>query len=194
MFERMRAHFPHSRTQATNVARWATSKLWMLWISRDFAALGTGANLIRPCWIFGAENISIGDHVQIGPMCRIGALWGTPITIGDRCEITGGSSLFAQTDGIEIGASVLLAWNVQIFDSHHKTSDPTRPIREQGMTRGGKVVIRDGAWLGANVVVLAGVTIGRNAVIGANSVVTRDVPDFGVVAGAPARPIRSTGD
>jgi acetyltransferase-like isoleucine patch superfamily enzyme len=53
------------------------------------------------------------------------------------------------------------------------------------------VLIRQGAWLGQNVVVCPGVTIGRGAVIGANSVVNRDIPDFCVAAGAPARVLKS---
>lgn len=53
------------------------------------------------------------------------------------------------------------------------------------------VVIRDKVWLGFNVIVLKGVTIGEGSVVAAGSVVTRDVPDFTLVAGNPARFIRS---
>jgi acetyltransferase-like isoleucine patch superfamily enzyme len=146
--------------------------------------------MVLPVWVFGSRDITVGDRVLIGQLTRIGALGGAKITIGDECEITGGSSLFARSDGIEIGRGVLMAWNVQIYDAEHETSDPARPIRDQGLARGGKVRIRDGAWLGANVVVLSGVTIGRNAVVGANSVVTADIPDFATAAGVPAKVIR----
>jgi acetyltransferase-like isoleucine patch superfamily enzyme len=52
------------------------------------------------------------------------------------------------------------------------------------------VVIGDGSWLGHGAVVLPGVTIGKHVVIGANSVVTKDIPDFSVAVGSPARVIR----
>ena len=82
-----------------------------------------------------------------------------------------------------------MAPNVQIYDAQHAIADTERPIRLQGVARGGKVYIRDGAWLGANVVVMPGVTIGCNAVIGANSVVTLDAY-FATAAGIPAKVIR----
>ena len=52
------------------------------------------------------------------------------------------------------------------------------------------MVIGDNVWLGANVVVTSGVTIGRRAAIGANSVVTEDIPAFGIAAGAPAKVLK----
>jgi acetyltransferase-like isoleucine patch superfamily enzyme len=165
---------------------WFASRAWTRWISRDFESFGSDSVFVLPCWVFGAESITVGDRVQIGPACRMGALFGAKITIGDESEIVAGASLFAQTEGIEIGRGVLMAPNVQIYDAQHATSAPDLPIRAQGLARGGKVRIGDGAWLGANVVVLEGVTIGRNAVVGANSVVTKDVPDHATAAGIPA--------
>lgn len=73
--------------------------------------------------------------------------------------------------------------------------------REYDVARRGPVVVGPGAWLGVNAVVLPGVTVGRGAIVGAGAVVTRDVPDFAVVVGVPARVIgdvrdrqRGTGD
>jgi acetyltransferase-like isoleucine patch superfamily enzyme len=61
----------------------------------------------------------------------------------------------------------------------------------QGLTAPAPVRIGEGSWLGINVCILPGVTLGRNCVVAANSVVTRSVPDGGVVAGAPARLLRT---
>ena len=72
---------------------------------------------------------------------------------------------------------------------NHNYQDPSRPIRLQGITAR-PIRIAEGAWIGANVVVTAGVSIGRNAVVGAGSVVTRDVPDYCMAAGNPARVIK----
>jgi acetyltransferase-like isoleucine patch superfamily enzyme len=61
----------------------------------------------------------------------------------------------------------------------------------QGVDKIQPVLIKRGAWLGQNVVVCPGVTIGRGSVIGANSVVVKDIPDFSVAVGAPARVVKS---
>ena len=55
---------------------------------------------------------------------------------------------------------------------------------------GGKVVIGEGTWLGTNVVVVGNVRVGKHCVIGANSVVTKDIPDYSVAAGIPCRVIK----
>ncbi len=174
----------------SNLLWWYASRAWTRWVAREFGAFGSDSMLVVPCWVFGAGEITVGERVSIGQCTRLGALDGAKITIGDQCEITGGSSFFARTEGIEIGRGVLMAWNVQIYDAEHAIAAPDRPIRDQGLARGGKVRICDGAWLGANVVVLQGVTIGRNAVVGANSVVTSDIPDFATAVGTPARVIK----
>ena len=62
---------------------------------------------------------------------------------------------------------------------------------EQGVSAEG-IVIEDGAWIGAGAIILDGVRIGRNGVIGAGSVVTRDVPDYGIAIGAPAEIVGDT--
>ena len=61
----------------------------------------------------------------------------------------------------------------------------------QGVDNVGEVVIDDGAWLGQNVVVTSGVRIGRGAAVGANAVVTKDVPDYSLAVGSPARVVKS---
>lgn len=193
MLDRVRRRWPKSRLAGSNLAWWLISRTWTRWVARDFEAFGPGSIMLLPCAVAGPDRVSIGAHVEFGPMCRMGALHGARLRIGDRCEIVGGSSFFAQGEGIEIGSGVLMAWNVQIYDSHHETADRSRPIREQGVARAGRVTIRDGAWLGANVVVFPGVTIGRNAIIGANAVVTRDVPDYATAVGAPARVLGADG-
>jgi acetyltransferase-like isoleucine patch superfamily enzyme len=64
------------------------------------------------------------------------------------------------------------------------------PIQTQGHVAK-SIEIGDDVWIGANVVVLGGVRIGRGAVIGAGAVVTRDIPEFAIAVGVPARPVGS---
>jgi len=85
---------------------------------------------------------------------------------------------------------VLLARNVYIADHGHAFEDVNTPIMLQGIDHVGEVEIAKHSWLGQNVCVLPGVRIGQHCVIGANSVVTRDVPDFSVAVGAPARIVK----
>jgi acetyltransferase-like isoleucine patch superfamily enzyme len=78
---------------------------------------------------------------------------------------------------------------VYITDQNHGYEDITIPISKQSQPERA-VSIGDGSWLGHGSVVLPGVTIGRHVVIGANSVVTKDIPDFSVAVGVPAKVIR----
>ena len=84
---------------------------------------------------------------------------------------------------------VLLAQQVIVSALNHNFEDVTRPIRVQHVNTK-PVRICDGAWIGAHAIILPGVTVGRNSVVAAGSVVTRDVPDFSVVVGNPARVVR----
>ncbi len=88
-----------------------------------------------------------------------------------------------------IGDDVLLAQNVVLSALNHNYEDISRPIKDQGVYVS-PIVVGPGSWLGAGAVVLAGVTVGRNVVVAAGAVVTKDVPDFCVVVGNPARVVR----
>jgi len=89
---------------------------------------------------------------------------------------------------VEIGPGVLVSDFVYIGDFDHRTEDVNRPIKDQGIVKA-PVRIGAGCWLGVKATVLRGCTVGEGAVVGANSVVTRHVPPYTVVAGAPARVI-----
>ena len=113
--------------------------------------------------------------------------------IGESVIIPGGTTLVCDPGNpkstIFIEDGVLLGPNVAIYSFTHRFTNRRIPVKEQGIevadTR-----LKSGCWIGINSVIMPGVTIGKNSVVGANSVVTKDVPDFSVVAGAPARIIR----
>ena len=77
-----------------------------------------------------------------------------------------------------------------LIAENHVADDPERPIKVQGVSRE-SILIEDDVWLGAGVIVVAGVTIGRGSAVAAGCVVTHDVPPFALVAGVPARVVRS---
>lgn len=92
------------------------------------------------------------------------------------------------TDQVTLGDRVSIAPRVTLVTSSHPN---TARIRAVAPTARGPVTIEHDAWIGAGAVILPGVTIGWGAVVGANSVVTEDIPPLTVVAGLPARPVRT---
>lgn len=124
------------------------------------------------------------------------------VTIGSRTYI-GTSHIVCHTK-VDIGDDVIISWGVTIVD--HDSHSLYASARHDDVLLWGKgrkswagvkinpVVIRDRSWIGFGATILKGVTVGEGAVIGAKSVVTRDVPPNCVVAGNPARVIRSLGD
>jgi acetyltransferase-like isoleucine patch superfamily enzyme len=150
----------------------------------------------KPTTIFNEQYISIGDDVLIGPGVALSAgmvpgqecLVTPVVTIGDRCLIGRGSGIVGHFS-ISIGNDVWTGHHVYITDQNHGYEDITIPISKQSQPERA-VSIGDGSWLGHGSVVLPGVTIGRHVVIGANSVVTKDIPDFSVAVGVPAKVIR----
>lgn len=108
------------------------------------------------------------------------------VMIGDDCIIGLGSVLIGP---VAIGHHVMLAQHVVISGLNHEYQDITIPIKSQGITKA-PIVIGDNTWIGANSVITAGVTIGKNCVVAGGSVVTRDIPDYTVVAGTPARVLK----
>ncbi|WP_129674403.1 DapH/DapD/GlmU-related protein [Candidatus Chloroploca sp. Khr17] len=110
------------------------------------------------------------------------------ITIGAR-SLIGESCILRGQGGIHIGDDVYLGTLVQVLAVNHVINDTTRPISHQGITAQG-ITIETGAWIGSGAIVLDGVRVGRNSVVGAGAVVTKDVPDYSVAVGNPARVVR----
>ncbi len=143
--------------------------------------------------------------LQIGPGSAVGCrlvfeTGNGKITIGARTFLGGGTLLDA-AESITIGNDVLVSFEVLIFDhdSHAvefadraaDVSDWLRGHKEWSRVPCAPVVVGDKAWVGARAILLKGVHVGEGAVVAAGSVVTRDVPPWTLVAGCPARVIRS---
>jgi len=186
----------------------ARDRAFSLAMRSSFASFGPRSRISLPTQLHGAERISIGNHVYLGPGCwlltheldateldgaaRAGLAldgMGGRIEIGDRTSIAGYCVLSAAVR-VSIGRGVLFARNVYIADHRHGFQLADRAILDQPLEDLRAVVVEDDAWLGQNVVLLPGVTVGRGAVVGANSVIREDVPPRCVVAGAPGRVVR----
>ena len=109
------------------------------------------------------------------------------IEVGPNTELNG-TSIVSHVS-VRIGADVLLGPQVVIMDSDGHPVDRRLPDVPAHVRRA-PVVIGDHAWIGYGAVIMKGVRIGHHAVVAACAVVTRDVPDHGVVAGNPARLVR----
>jgi acetyltransferase-like isoleucine patch superfamily enzyme len=100
--------------------------------------------------------------------------------VGENCWVS-------CTDSVRIERDAMVGPGCHVTDANHSFRGH-EPINEQPRVAA-PVTIGEGAWLGAGSKVLAGVRVGRGAVVGAGAVVTRDVPDYEIVAGVPARRI-----
>jgi acetyltransferase-like isoleucine patch superfamily enzyme len=146
------------------------------------------------------QLIRIGKHCLIHGNIALLSSSGN-IRIGDHCFVSQGTRIWSSS-GIDIGNRVLVSHNVNILDSNsHSLSAAQRhqeylhAIGQAGTAalaatvRHERVSIGDDVWLGFNVSVLKGVTIGTGAIVAANSVVTKDVEPYSIVAGNPAKVI-----
>lgn len=104
------------------------------------------------------------------------------VTIGKGVTIMNGALMMA-AGGITIEDKVLIAANVKLISNNHDPYDRDVLICKP-------IVIKEGAWIGAGATILPGVTIGKYAIVGSDSVVTKDVQDYAVVAGNPVKIIR----
>lgn len=180
-------------------------KSWILPIR--FGNKPRNLSINYPRSIRNPKRIFIGDGVHLGPNCTLKSITGTGslmtrddgrhieqrfdsrIVIGNRVSATAGLHIAAH-EQITIEDDVMLASNVFMSDALHGYERIDLPYKYQGMVRVAPIVIKRGSWIGQNVVIMPGVSVGEMAIVGANSVVTRDVPDRSIAVGSPARVIR----
>lgn len=111
------------------------------------------------------------------------------ITIGED-SLVGEYTVIRGQGGVTIGNRVYTSPFTQILAVNHVFDDPERTFIDQGITAEG-ITIQDDVWIGAGAIITDGVIIGKGAVIGAGAIVTKDVAPHTLVAGSPAKPIRS---
>lgn len=108
------------------------------------------------------------------------------VNIGENTIIGLGNTIIGP---VSIGNNVMLAQNVVISGLNHNYEDVNLPPSSQGVTCSA-VDIADDVWIGANTVITAGVSIGKHSIIGGGSVVTKNIPEFSVAVGNPARVVK----
>ncbi len=126
--------------------------------------------------------------------CNVNVERGAFFGFGERVRIGNNSSLGENSrlaGPVNIGANVMMGPDVIILTNNHEFARTDIPMIQQGLRPISPVCIGDDVWIGARAILLPGVTIGHGAIVGAGAVVTKHVPPFAIVAGNPARIIRS---
>lgn len=111
------------------------------------------------------SDITIGDYSGIGVDCRIGG----NVTIGDH---------------------VMMGPECVFLPHNHKFDRLDIPMCEQGFSESKPIHIGNDVWIGTRVIIMPGVTVGNHSIIGAGAVVTKDVPEYAIVGGVPARVLK----
>jgi acetyltransferase-like isoleucine patch superfamily enzyme len=170
-------------------------KAFSMTVAGGFHSFGRNSVIQVPARIKNAHRIAVGEGVFVASGSWLHVLedgGDVALEIGDGASVAEGC-VFSSARSIRLGTKVSLARYVYIADHAHAYDDPDAPSLDQGITDIRPVEIGDGAWLGQNVTVLPGVRIGKGCVVAAHSVVSTDVPDYSLAAGAPARVIRRFG-
>lgn len=175
------------------------SHIFTIWLSSLFKKLGRNTILHYPLYTQGEKYISIGNKSGIGARGILTAwnkyqedVFVPEIHIGDNVWIGEGCHITA-INKILIGNNVLMGKYVTISDNSHGNTDLYQfsiPPFKRKLNSKGPVIINDNVWIGDKSTILPGISIGKGSVIGANSVVTKDIPDNCVAAGNPAKIIK----
>lgn len=141
-------------------------KIRYLIVKSIFKKVGSNVNVESRAYFGTGFEIEIGDNSGLGKNCRV-------------------------PYNIKLGNNVLMAEDVLIMYQNHKFDRLDIPMREQGTTKHTKLVIGNDVWISARVIILPSVKrIGNGVIIGAGAVVTKDIPDYAIVGGNPAKIIK----
>lgn len=154
------------------------SHLWFRCWGKRLVRLPSLVALIYRNFVMCARGANLGELVIVEDVVIRGKL--AKLTVG-RHSFIGGRAYIALHDNIVIGNNVVINEGVRLLTGSHDTRSP---IWEQISS---EIKIGDFAWIAAGAIILPGVVIGKGSVVGAGSVVTKDVGDFEIVAGNPAR-------
>ena len=129
-------------------------------------------NYLKKC----GKNIRVKKGAEISP----NSILGNNTELGTRCLIQ---------SNVIIGNDVIMGPDIKIYSRNHNYDSIDKPIRKQGKKYYNTSVAND-VWIGANVLIMAGVKVGNHVIIAAGSVVTKDLPDYSIVGGVPAKVIK----
>ncbi|WP_348081398.1 acyltransferase [Mucilaginibacter sp.] len=135
--------------------------------------------------LFPFNDFALGEHSIVEDFAALNNGVGA-IIIGHHVGVGISNTIIGP---VTLGNYVMLAQNIVLSGLNHGYEDITLPPRVQKVITK-QITVMDNVWIGANSVITAGVIIGKHAVIGAGSVVTKDIPEYSVAVGNPARVIK----
>lgn len=150
---------------------------------------GVELNCLSTQGIQLGNRVTIGKYAIIRPSNIYGGPIGAGLVVGDYSNI-GPFAYIGCSGKITIGRHVMMGPRVSIYAENHVFEDATILMKNQGVEKK-EVIIEDDCWIASNSIILAGVTIGKGSVVAAGSVVTENVAPYSVVAGVPAKWIKS---
>jgi acetyltransferase-like isoleucine patch superfamily enzyme len=155
---------------------------------------GSNARLLKHSLITGHQNIVIGNNFVLSNFAHLKSM--SSIRGYGVCTIEIEDNVFVNEFTIvdsnlqvKIGRNTMIGPHCLIIDSNHVFEDNKMSISEQGCIYKPTIIGED-CWIGAHVVVLPGVAIGNHVIVAANSTVSKDIPDYAIVAGTPAQILR----
>ena len=154
----------------------------------QFKKIGSNVIFEKNVLVFHPENIEIGNNIYVGHNSILKAYHKNKLIIKDDTWI-GQSCYFHSAGGIEIGRAVGIGPEVKILSSTHVEGELDYPIICNDLSFK-KVIIGDGCDIGIGSIILPGITVGQGSIIGAGSVITKDIPEYCVYAGNPAKLLR----
>ena len=162
-------------------------RLWVRFFQFIYLKRGNGSVIYSNVRkdIVPFHSFILGKHSVIENFSTINNMVGD-INIGSNSRIGLCNTIIGP---VTIGNNVNLAQNITISGLNHNYQDPNKTIISQGITTS-PIIIEDDVWIGANSVILACTRIGKHSLIGAGSVVTKNIPDYSVAVGNPAKIIK----
>lgn len=163
-------------------------RLWVKWMLNPFKhKKGKGSVIQRRTRmdLFPYNNFELGKGSMVEDFSTINNGVGD-VLIGDKTIIGIGCTLIGP---LAIGDDVMLAQNIVVSALNHGYQEVSIPPSMQKVICK-PIVISDRVWIGANSVITAGVTLGKHSIIGAGSVVTKDIPEYSVAVGNPAKVVK----
>lgn len=159
-------------------------------VGRNFIAQDNcEINCLSERGITFGDKVTVGSFALIRPTNLYGGPPGAGMKVGNNSSI-GPYAYIGCSGYIEIGENVMISPRVSIYAENHVFDKVQVPMIDQGVIRS-FVKIEDDCWIASNSIILPGVTIGKGAVVAAGSVVTKDVAPYHVVAGNPAKTVKT---
>jgi len=151
----------------------------------DTVSLGTNVKIFHPTLV-NLYGCTIGDETKVGTFVEIQK----NVVIGARCKISSHTFI---CEGVSIEDEVFVGHGVMFTnDRRPRATTQDGSLQTEADWKRELTRVRRGASIGSNATIISGVTIGEGALIGAGAVVTKDVPDYAIVAGVPGRLIGDT--